>query len=529
MRNSDNKPYDIFVIGGGVNGVGIARDAAGRGLAVALAEQDDLGGGTSSRSTKLIHGGLRYLEYFDFRLVRESLREREVLLRAMPHISWPMRFVLPLRKDMQFDSTTPVSRLVNAFLPWLKGRRPFWLIRFGLFLYDLMGKRNILPSTKCVDLTKGRVGEALQSRYSRAFEYSDCWVDDARLVILNARDANQLGANFYLRQKVTHTELHERIWQITLADQRDGTISQHRARALVNAAGPWISEVIHNSIDSNNGHNIRLVRGSHIVTRKLFDHEKAYFFQGSDGRIVFAIPYEDDFTLIGTTDCEHNDPNDAPFCTEDEKNYLCDFVSEYFETPVKIDDIIWSYSGIRPLFDEGNSPASAASREYVLKLETKYGAPLLNVFGGKITTYRKLAEAAMDKLAPNFPNIKKAWTLNAVLPGGDIALDSASKLYESLQTDFPFLDAHCSRRLIRCYGNDAWKILGNADTRESLGRDFGNTLYEAELRWLMENEFALTAEDVVWRRTKLGLRMCSEDVAALDKWMRSEKLNQNIE
>lgn len=520
MQEHETKPLDLFVIGGGVNGTGIARDAAGRGLSVALAEQSDLGAATSSASTKLFHGGLRYLEYFEFRLVREALREREVLLRAMPHISRPMRFVLPYRRDMRFDSTTPVSKLVGVFMPWLKGRRPAWQIRLGLFLYDQMGGGKILPGTKRVDLTRDQAGGPLQPGYQQAFEYSDCWVDDARLVVLNARDAHDRGATIHVRTRVTRAERHDGLWRITLEDLRTGTETQHHARCLVNATGPWVSQLLHGVIDTGTRDKIRLVRGSHIVTRRLFDHDRSYFFQGKDGRIVFAIPYEDNFTLIGTTDCEHSDPDETPFCTEPEREYLCEFVSEYFEHPVTKEDIVWSYSGVRPLIDDGQSSASAASREYLLKLETDGGAPLLCVFGGKITTYRKLAEAALAKLAPFFPELAGPWTAGATLPGGESLLETLETLRKTLREQFPFLDEDWARRLLRCYGRDAWNILGNARSREDLGRDFGATLSEAELRWLVSREFAQTAEDVVWRRTKLGLLMSEEEIAALEEWMR---------
>ena len=526
MEDLKSQPLDMFVIGGGVNGTGIARDAAGRGISVALAEMGDLGGATSSASTKLFHGGLRYLEYFEMRLVREALREREVLLRAMPHISRPMRFVLPYRKDMRFDASTPVSKLVGVLMPWLKGRRPAWQIRLGLFLYDQMGGRKFLAGTKRVDLTTDQAGRPLQARYRHAFEYSDGWVDDARLVALNARDAHDRGAVIYPRNKVTRAQRDAGLWQITLEDQRTGDVTQHYARILINAAGPWVSELLGGVIDSGSRDRIRLVRGSHIVTRKLFDHDRAYFFQGSDGRIVFAIPYEGNFTLVGTTDCEHAEPNEMPYCTEAEKEYLCDFVSEYFERTITKADIVWSFSGVRPLIDDGAKSASAASREYILKLDTQGGAPLLNVFGGKITTYRKLAEAALAKLAPCLPECTEPWTADAKLPGGNFELSSLEQLRSSLRSSFPFLDEDWADRLLRSYGRDAWEILKGSQAREDLGWDFGASMHEAELRWLISREFAQTAEDVVWRRTKLGLVMNDDEIAALETWMQTEQGDQ---
>jgi len=523
MQKHESEPFDLFVVGGGINGTGIARDAVGRGLSVGLAEKGDLGGETSSASTKLFHGGLRYLEYFELRLVREALREREVLLRAMPHISRPMRFVLPYRKDMRFDASTPVSRLIGRFMPWLKGRRPAWQIRLGLFLYDQMGGRKFLPGTKRIDLTKDQAGIPLQPRYRRAFEYSDGWVDDARLVVLNARDAHDRGAAIFPRNKVTRAERHGGMWQIMLEDQRTGAETQHRARVLVNAGGPWVSELLHGIIDTSLRDQIRLVRGSHIVTRKLFDHDRAYFFQGTDGRIVFAIPYEGEFTLVGTTDCEHAEPSETPCCTEAEKEYLCEFVSDYFEQPVTKADIVWSFSGVRPLIDDGAKSASAASREYILKLDTDGGVPLLNVFGGKITTYRKLAEAALATLAPFLSSDKGPWTADAHLPGGDFAISSLAALSKTLRDEFPFVDEVWAHRLLRCYGRDAWKILGTAQSADDLGQKFGASLHEAEVRWIMSREFAQSAEDVVWRRTKLGLVMSDEEITALEAWMQTEQ------
>ena len=380
---------DLFIIGGGINGCGIARDAAGRGLSVSLAEMNDLAWATSSASTKLFHGGLRYLEYFEFRLVREALEERETLLRAMPHISWPMRFVLPYSRDMRFDTDTPTSRLLGKIMPWMKGRRPRWLIRLGLFMYDRLGRREILPGTQVLSLPGSPEGAPLQDRFTQAFEYSDCWVEDSRLVVLNARDAQARGAEIMTRTKVISAVRDADHWAIQLEDVQSGAVLERRARVLVNAAGPWAGEVIRGVLRANSQEQVRLVRGSHIVTRKLFDHDKCYFFQGSDGRIIFAIPYEQDFTLIGTTDQPHETADMRPHCTEDERDYLLNFASGYFKQAVTAGDIVWTYSGVRPLYDDGASSATAATREYVLKLDETGGAPVLNIFGGKITTYRR--------------------------------------------------------------------------------------------------------------------------------------------
>jgi glycerol-3-phosphate dehydrogenase len=508
---------DLFIIGGGINGCGIARDATGRGLSVTLAEQGDLAQGTSSASTKLFHGGLRYLEYFEFRLVREALEERETLLVAMPHISWPMRFVLPLSPDMRFESDTPTSRLLRWVMPWARGRRPDWLIRLGLYMYDTMGGRKILPATRTVDLTQDPAGKALKPKFRKAFEYSDCWVEDSRLVALNARDAAQRGAKIMTRTRVASAERRDGLWHIT-TEGPQGT-EAHRARALVNAGGPWVEDVIRNVARINSSEGVRLVRGSHIVTKRLFDHDRCYFFQGTDGRIIFAIPYEQDFTLIGTTDKDHQSaPKDAK-CTDEERDYLLAFASQYFAKPVTKDDVVWTYSGVRPLYNDGAKSATAATRDYVLSLDDKNGPPLLNVFGGKITTYRRLAESALAKLIPFFPQAKPAWTARVALPGGDFPHDGVRALTANLKAKHPFLTDYWAARLVRAYGTEAAAILGQSTTAEALGQDFGATLTEAEVRWLMSHEFALSGADVVWRRSKLGLRMTADQIENLDRWM----------
>lgn len=512
-------PVDLFIIGGGINGCGIARDAAGRGLTVSLAEMNDLASATSSASTKLFHGGLRYLEYLEIRLVREALKEREVLLRAMPHISWPMRFVLPYHKDQRFEGDTPVSRLLRLFMPWMRGRRPAWLIRLGLFMYDHLGGRKILPGTTTVDLASDLTGAPLQDKYRKAYEYSDCWVEDARLVVLNARDAAARGAEIMTRTRVISAEVADGLWSVTL-DGPDGQFTR-TARMLVNAGGPWVADVIRNTVKVTSSDDVRLVRGSHIVTRKLYDHGKCYFFQGVDGRIAFAIPYETDFTLIGTTDTEHSDVDVKPECTQAEADYLRAFASGYFKKPVEKDDIVWSYSGVRPLYDDGASSATAATRDYVLRVDTSAGAPLLNVFGGKITTYRRLAENALEKIARHLNVTAKPWTAGVALPGGDFPVDGVDALQGGLQATYPFLDARWARRLVRAYGTEAAEMLGDAKSAADLGHDFGATLSAREVTWLMQREFALAAEDVVWRRSKLGLRMSTDQIAALDHWMQT--------
>ncbi|MEM7441059.1 MAG: glycerol-3-phosphate dehydrogenase [Pseudomonadota bacterium] len=517
--SSTDTPFDLFVIGGGVNGCGIARDAAGRGLRVGLAEMNDLGSATSSASTKLFHGGLRYLEYFELGLVRKSLIEREVLLQAMPHISWPMRFVLPLSPNMRFESSTPTSRLLAIVMPWAKGRRPDWLIRLGLWLYDSLGGRKILPATATLDLRVAPEGAPLKPEYKRAFEYSDCWVEDARLVVLNARDAADRGATILTRTKVTRARRDGKVWVVDL-DGPDGP-KTIQTRALVNAAGPWAEAVLRGNIGANSAASVRLVRGSHIVTRRLYDHDKCYFFQGEDGRIIFAIPYEGDFTLIGTTDVDHTDPDSAPEASAQEIAYLCDFASRYFTKSVTPTDVVWTYSGVRPLYDDGAAGASAATRDYVLDLDTS-GPPVLTVFGGKITTYRKLAQQALAKLDQTLSIPASDWTAKAPLPGGDFAVAEVEELVAKLQGDYPFLTPAWAKRLIRAYGTDAWAILDDATSTDGLGRDFGATLTAAEVSWLKDKEFARTAEDILWRRTKLGLRKDVIDVDAINAWLTDE-------
>lgn len=509
---------DLFIIGGGVNGCGIARDAAGRGLSVILAEQGDLAQGTSSASTKLFHGGLRYLEYFEFRLVRKALEERETLLQAMPHISWPMRFVLPCSPDMRFAGDTPASRLLSSLMPWMKGRRPAWLIRLGLFLYDRLGGRRILPPTRRLDLRADPAGEPLRAGFSLAYEYSDCWVDDSRLVALNARDAQERGARIMVRTRVVSARRIEGGWRIETEGPKGGT--SHTARALVNAGGPWVADIIRDVADVETDEGVRLVRGSHIVTRRLHDDPRCYFFQGTDGRVIFAIPYEDDFTLIGTTDQDHEGGPSNVRCTDEERDYLCAFASRYFREPVTARDVVWTYSGVRPLYDDGAKSATAATRDYVLSLDAD-GAPLLNVFGGKITTYRRLAEGAMERLSPYLSLAKGPWTAGVPLPGGDFPHDGVPELLERLVKAYPFLSPAAARRLIRCYGTDAFELLGGARSAHDLGQDFGAGLTAAEVEWLVEREFARTAEDIIWRRTKLGLRMDEGQVSALEASLRS--------
>jgi glycerol-3-phosphate dehydrogenase len=490
---------DVFVIGGGINGCGIARDAVGRGFSVFLAEMGDLASGTSSGSTKLIHGGLRYLEFFEFRLVREALMEREVLWKNAPHIIWPMRFVLPYFSG---------------------GLRPAWMLRLGLFLYDHIGGRKLLPATRTLDMRSDAAGKPLKPLFSKAFEYSDGWVNDARLVALNARDAADRGATIRTRTKVTRARREDGIWSITIEDQRTREIQEVKALLLVNAAGPWVDHVLAEAIDEN-AHNVRLVQGSHIVVRKKFDDPRAYFFQNKDGRIIFAIPYEEDFTLIGTTDRDYGgDPHDVKI-SDAEIDYLCAAASDYFVEPVKRADIVWTYSAVRPLYDDGASKAQEATRDYVLKAEGGEGrAPLVNAFGGKITTYRRLSESMLEKIEGFLGKRGPAWTASAPLPGGDFPAIGFDAEVGKLRNAYAFLDARFARRLVRLYGTRARVLLGTVKGYADLGRNFGADLYEAEVRYLVENEWAVTAEDVLWRRTKRGLHLDHAQAAALDEFMR---------
>ena len=482
--------YDLFILGGGVNGTAIARDAAGRGLSVFLAEQNDLASGTSSASTKLIHGGLRYLETYEFRLVREALIEREVLLNAAPHIIWPLRFVLPHHA----------------------GLRPRWLIRLGLFLYDHLGGRKILPGTRSINFAKDITGETLKAEFTHGWEYSDCWVQDARLVVLNAIDAREKGAEIRTRTKVKSASRTAQGWDVVL---ESGEAIQ--AKILVNAAGPWVSEVLSTIVRQNEAAKVRLVKGSHVVVGRLYDHDRCYIFQNGDGRICFAIPYEGKFTLIGTTDLDYAGEPDRVEISEDEIDYLLKSVSEYFNRPVRRTQVKWSYAGIRPLYDDGATQAQQATREYVLKLEGSAGeSPMLSVFGGKITTSRKLAEAVLEKLAPFIPQAKQPWTRAAFLPGG-LAYSKSDSYLADMKKRFTFLKPQIVERLYRAYGNRMELILKDARFASDLGKFIG-PLSESELQYLIENEWVTSADDVLWRRSKLGLHMKPDEITELQSY-----------
>lgn len=494
--------YDLFVIGGGINGCGIARDAVGRGYKVALAEMNDFASGTSSGATKLIHGGLRYLEYYEFRLVREALMEREVLWSMAPHIIWPLRFVLPYQKG---------------------GIRPAWLVRLGLFLYDHLGGRKLLPATETLDMRSDPAGKPLKPLFQKAFEYSDGWVDDARLVVLNAMDAKDRGAAILNRTKVVSARAENGVWTIVTQNALNGDTATFTARMLVNAAGPWVDDVLSGAVGRNNVHNVRLVQGSHIVVKKKFDHPRAYFFQNADNRIIFAIPYETDFTLIGTTDRDYKgDPKDVAISAE-EIDYLCAAASEYFVEPVRQEDVVWTYSAVRPLYDDGASKAQEATRDYVLRLDEDAAAPLLNVFGGKLTTYRRLAETALEKISAAIGAKGKTWTGESRLPGGDFPATGYGEQVSQLRRSFPFLGERHAARLVRLYGTRAQLWLCGATSLEDLGRCWGEDLYQAEVDYLTKMEWAVTTEDILWRRTKLGLKLTEAEVRSLEEYLSTRR------
>ncbi len=481
--------YDLLIIGGGINGAGIARDAAGRGLKVLLCEKDDLASHTSSASSKMIHGGLRYLENYEFRLVRESLAERETLLRAAPHIISPIRIVLPVEKGM----------------------RPAWMLRLGLFLYDHLSRRNLLPGTKSVNLRTAKAGIPLKKHLVKGFEFSDCWADDARLVALNAVDAKRRGATIMTRTECVALDRQPEYWMAKLRDSNTIT-SEIKARFVVNAAGPWVEQVLGKFGKLKNNSGLRLVKGSHIVTERLYDGDHSYMFQSPDGRVIFAWPYQDDKTLIGTTEAPWSlDDGDVKISTE-ETNYLCSAANEYFDRQISPDDVLWSYAGVRPLYDDQSETASVVTRDYVFDLDTAPGsAPALSIFGGKLTTYRKLAEHALEKILPLLDNDTPPWTHDAPLPGGDFPVDGRPALQKRIEDQFPWLPGEVAVRYGKTYGTAAFTLLAGASSIADLGRHFGAGLYETEVRYLIDVEFATDPDDILWRRTKLGLLMSESE------------------
>ncbi len=496
--------YDLVVIGGGINGAGVARDAAGRGLRVLLCEQDDLARYTSSSSTKLIHGGLRYLEYYDFKLVRHALLEREVLLRGAPHIIWPLRFILPHHRDL----------------------RPRWMIRLGLFLYDHIGGRKLLPKSWSVDLKKHVSGEALSDEFTRGFEYSDCWVQDSRLVVLNARDAADRGAEIKLHTTCTDLTAADDHWLVEITDNASKAVSTVTSRAVVNAAGPWVESVQKLQVRNKVEHGVRLVKGSHIVVNKLFDHEYTYIFQNADGRVLFAVPYEQQYTLLGTTDIEVTGDPATVEIEQREIDYICESVSEYFKKPVSAADVVWSYTGVRPLFDDAAANASKVTRDYVIHL-SESGPPLVSIFGGKITTFRKLSEEVIDMILPRLPELeksakRKAWTATSTLPGGDMPDADFDRFVKTTQVQYPWLPEPLLTDYTRNYGTLINSLLGDAKHTDDLGVHFGGDLYEAEVRHLVKHEWASCADDILWRRTRKGLHVPQDTASRLDDWLKTE-------
>ncbi|WP_283643754.1 glycerol-3-phosphate dehydrogenase [Marinovum algicola] len=498
---SDIQKVDLFVIGGGINGAGIARDAAGRGLSVVLCEKDDLGQGTSSRSGKLVHGGLRYLEYFEFRLVREALIEREVLMKNAPHIIWPMRFVLP---------HSPQDR-------------PAWLVRLGLFLYDHLGGRRKLPGTRTLDLHRDPEGAAIKDQYRRGFEYSDCWVDDARLVVLNAVDAAERGATVLTRQPCTSARREGNRWRVTTQNTVTGKTREFEARLLVNAAGPWVTDVVTRVAGSNSPRKVRLVKGSHIIVPKFWKGENAYLVQNHDKRVIFVNPYERDKALIGTTDIAYDGRAEDVQADETEVQYLIDAVNRYFKEQLTRDDVLTTFSGVRPLFDDGQGNPSAVTRDYVFDIDETGGAPLLNIFGGKITTFRELAERGLHRIGKYFPQMGGDWTEAAPLPGGDIEAADYESFRDRMKRDYPWMPRGLRQHYGRLYGTRVAGIVGEARALDGLGRHFGGHLYEAEVAYLVAHEWAQTAEDILWRRTKHRLHLSADEQAAFAKWFEAQR------
>jgi glycerol-3-phosphate dehydrogenase len=493
LTGRDHGLVDIAIIGGGINGAGIARDAAGRGLKVLLCEKGDFAEGTSSRSGKLVHGGLRYLEYYEFRLVREALIEREVLLASAPHIIWPMRFVLPHSQE----------------------QRPAWLIRAGLFLYDHLGGRKQLPPSRSLNLAQAVAGGALRPEFRRGFEYSDCWVDDARLVILNLIDACSHGALILPRTRAVRARRAGDIWLLEMRGE-DGGTNVVQARALVNAAGPWVQDVVQDVAELKSAHNVRLVKGSHIVVPKFWDGPHAYLLQNDDRRVIFVNPYEGDLALIGTTDLPYAGRAEDVAIDDAEIDYLLGVLRRYMRTPPQPRDIVHAFSGVRPLYDDNAENPSAVTRDYVFEIDGDPGAPpLLSIFGGKITTYRKLAEHALGRLAPWFSKMMPAWTAGAPLPGGDIG-GAFADFTARLQRDYPELPNALLLHYGRLYGTRARDLLGAARTSTDLGRYFGGNFYEREASYLRDTEWATTAADILDRRTKHGLHLTPTQRAAFE-------------
>ncbi|MGL6224465.1 MAG: glycerol-3-phosphate dehydrogenase [Steroidobacteraceae bacterium] len=487
---------DVLVVGGGINGAGVARDAAGRGLSTVLCEQHDLASHTSSASTKLVHGGLRYLEYYDFILVRKSLQEREVLLAAAPHLAWPLRFVLPHDSHL----------------------RPAWMIRAGLFIYDHLARRKRLPGSRAIDLRSHPAGEPLESRYRTGFEYSDGWVDDARLVTINAVDAQERGADVLTRTACVALRRDGDAWIATLRSSATDAERTLRARLVVNAAGPWVAQFLDACTPTPARHHPRMIRGSHIVVRKLFDHEFAYIFQASDGRIVFAVPYERDFTLIGTTESEYSGDLAHPAIAAAEQAYLVDMANRYFQRDLSVQDVVWTFAGLRPLLAASQDDPKSVTRDYVLDFD-RSGPPLLSIYGGKLTTYRKLAETVVNSIAPVLGNTAGAWTAPVPLPGGDMSDGDFERFLAEMRARYHWLQPALLQRYARAYGTRMQRVLEGCLETTDLGAEVLPGLYEREIAYLRSVEFAVTAEDVLFRRSKLGVHLGASSVAVLDDWL----------
>ena len=499
MSGNTEPVLDLFIVGGGINGTGIANDAAGRGLTVSLCEQGDLGSATSSASSKLIHGGLRYLEHREFRLVREALREREVLLSKAPHIVWPLRFILPHQPRL----------------------RPAWMIRAGLFLYDHLSKRGSLQRSRSLRLP---VDGPLKASFKRGFEYSDCWVDDARLVILNALQAHQQGAEILPRTRCIAARQEGDHWAISLEDRRSGETSIRHARVLVNAAGPWVESFIRRESARQSRYGIRMIQGSHLIVPRLNHDERAYILQHDDGRIVFVLPYQQEFSLVGTTDKRYQGDPSHVAASEEEIDYLLEVVNQHFKRQLERGDVVATYSGVRPLCDDESADPSAMTRDYTLELDDEGVAPLLSVFGGKITTYRKLSEAALDMLSPHLPQMGAAWTAMYPLPGGDIV--SQERFTQDLLRQFPFLDTAQAERYAASYGSLSLGFLNDKRVASELGETLGAGLTSAEVDYLIEHEWAQSVEDILWRRTKLGFRLTPAQIDRLTRYLATQRQPQ---
>ncbi|MDB5522390.1 MAG: eryB [Rhizobium sp.] len=505
---STDKIHDLFIIGGGVNGAGIARDAAGRGLSVVLCEKDDLAQGTSSRSGKLVHGGLRYLEYYEFRLVREALIEREVLLESAPHIIWPMRFVLPHNPD----------------------DRPAWLVRLGLFLYDHLGGRKRLPGTRTLNLRTAPEGAPIKDQFVKAFEYSDCWVDDSRLVLLNALDAKARGAEVHTRTACSSVRRNGDLWDIETTHTGTGAKSFYKARCVVNTAGPWVNDIIGRVAGLNSTRNVRLVKGSHIIVPKFWEGRQAYLVQNPDKRVIFINPYQNDLALIGTTDIPYEGRPEDVAPDPGEIEYLLKSVNRYFKQQLTSADIVHSFSGVRPLYDDNAENPSAVTRDYIFEVDAPDGkAPLLSVFGGKITTFRKLSEHALDRIQSFFPQMKPAWTKRGILPGGDMKGADFEQFLGDLKARYPWLTGALLKHYARLYGTRAHALIGDATSLQDLGKPFGPSFYEREAYFLIAEEWAETPEDILERRTKHGLHLSEAERHAFAAWFENHRASTHLE